>query len=45
MRKSRTLLCRNGQYSERLKKLLGDREDEDLIFSEDGGKRMWAGII
>jgi integrase len=45
VRKSRTLLCRNGQYFERLRKILGDREDEDLIFSEDGGKRMWAGII
>ncbi len=43
--KSRTLLCRNGQYFERLRKILGDREDEDLIFSEDGEKRMWAGII
>ncbi len=45
VRKSRTLLCRNGQYFERLRKILGDREDEDLIFSEDGEKRMWAEMI
>ena len=36
VRKGRTLLCRNGQYFERIQELFGKRDKEDLIFSIDG---------
>ena len=36
VRKGRTLLCRNGQYFERIEAIFGKRNAEDLIFSLDG---------
>jgi len=39
VRKGRTLLCRNGQYFERIQEIFGKRSAEDLVFSIDG-KRM-----
>ena len=36
MRKGRTLLCRNGQYFERIEEIFGRRSAEELIFSLDG---------
>jgi hypothetical protein len=36
VRKSRTLLCRYGQYYERLKMSLGERNGKSLVFSIDG---------
>ena len=36
VRKGRTLLCRNGQYFERIEETFGKRSAEDLIFSLDG---------
>ena len=35
VRKGRTLLCRNGQYFERIEEIFGKRSAEDLIFSLD----------
>ena len=40
VRKSRTLLCRNGQYFERIQELFGKRDEEDLIFSIDGKRTI-----
>ena len=39
-RKGRTLLCRNGQYFERIQELFGKRDEEDLIFSIDGKRTI-----
>ena len=36
VRKGRTLLCRNGQYFERIQEIFGKRSAEDLVFSIDG---------
>ncbi len=36
VRKGRTLLCRNGQYFERIEEIFGKRSAEDLVFSMDG---------
>ncbi len=36
VRKGRTLLCRNGQYFERIQEIFGKRSAEDLVFSMDG---------
>ena len=36
VRTSRTFLCRNGQYFERLRELVKHDSDDDLIFSVDG---------
>ena len=36
VRRGRTLLCRNGQYFERLKTGLGERSGKSLVFSIDG---------
>ena len=36
VRKGRTLLCRNGQYFERIEAIFGKRSAEDLVFSMDG---------
>ena len=35
VRKGRTLLCRNGQYFERIEEIFGKRSAEDLVFSMD----------
>ena len=40
VRKGRTLLCRNGQYFERIQELFGKRDEEDLIFSIDGKRTI-----
>ena len=40
VRKERTLLCRNGQYFERIEAIFGKRNAEDLIFSLDGKRIM-----
>ena len=40
VRKARTLLCRNGQYFERLKMSLGERTDKSLVFSIDGKREV-----
>ena len=40
VRKGRTLLCRNGQYFERLKTCLGERSDNSLVFSIDGKREV-----
>ena len=40
VRKGRTLLCRNGQYFERIQELFGKRSAEDLIFSIDGKRTI-----
>ena len=37
-RKGRTLLCRNGQYFERIQEIFGKRNAEDLVFSIDGNQ-------
>ena len=36
LRRGRTLLCRNGQYFERLKTGLGERSGKSLVFCIDG---------
>ena len=36
VRKGRTLLCRNGQYFERIEEIFGKRSAEDLVSSMDG---------
>ena len=40
VRKSRILLCRNGQYFERIKTSLGDRDAKSLVFSIDGEREV-----
>ncbi len=40
VRKARTLLCRNGQYFERLKMSLGERTGKSLVFSIDGKREV-----
>ena len=40
VRKGRTLLCRNGQYFERIKTSLGDRDAKSLVFSIDGEREV-----
>ncbi len=40
IRKGRTLLCRNGQYFERIKTSLGDRSSKSLVFSIDGEREV-----
>ena len=40
MRRGRTLLCRNGQYFERLKTCLGERSGKSLVFSIDGKREV-----
>ena len=34
------MLCRNGQYFERIQELFGKRDEEDLIFSIDGKRTI-----
>ena len=45
VRKSRELLCRKGYYFERLKDIVGDRNEEDYIFSIDGKKRIRNDVL
>jgi integrase len=45
VRKSRTFLCRNGQYFERLKGVFSERNEDDYIFSIDGKQQMLSGTI
>ena len=40
VRRGRTLLCRNGQYFERLKTSLGERTGKSLVFSIDGKREV-----
>ena len=40
VRKARALLCRNGQYFERLKMSLGERTGKSLVFSIDGKREV-----
>mgnify|MGYP001290082397 CR=1 FL=1 len=40
VRRGRTLLCRNGQYFERLKTGLGERSGKSLVFSIDGKREV-----
>ena len=40
VRKGRTLLCRNGQYFERLKTSLRERSGKSLVFSIDGKQEV-----
>ena len=40
VRTSRTFLCRNGQYFERLRELVRHDSDDGLIFSVDGNKTI-----
>ena len=40
VRKGRTLLCRNGQYFERIEEIFGKRSAEDLVFSMDGKRTI-----
>ena len=40
VRRGRTLLCRNGQYFERLKTCLGERSGKSLVFSIDGKREV-----
>ena len=40
VRKSRTVLCRNGQYFERLAEIFENRKKEDFIFSMNGKEKL-----
>ena len=40
VRRGRTLLCRNGQYFERLKTSLSERTGKSLVFSIDGKREV-----
>ena len=40
VRKSRTVLCRNVQYFERLAEIFENRQKEDYIFSMNGKEKL-----